>query len=216
MRLIGITQRIDFIEDYNEQRDALDKKWSEFLSECELVPIILPNNEEIVEQIIENVKLDGFIFTGGGNLSRYGGNTERRDKVELFCIKYAINNKLPVIGICRGMQFIQDYFGVELKLISNHIGVYHNILNYKNIVNVNSYHSLGTTKTVKELKVIAYSEDNIVEAIKHMDYNIYGIMWHPERVTPFSKLDKGFFKGVFHNKSNERGDRCESYNFSCR
>ena len=41
------------------------------------------------------------------------------------------------------------------------------------------------------------SNDGIVEAIKHADRQIYGIMWHPERENPFNNVDKLFFKMVF-------------------
>ncbi|WMJ81321.1 gamma-glutamyl-gamma-aminobutyrate hydrolase family protein [Clostridium sp. MB40-C1] len=197
MKLIGITQRVEFIEDYNEKRDCLDKKWSEFLLRCNLIPVILPNNIECAKNIIRSINLDGFLFTGGNNLVKYGGQEQERDNLERFCMNYAIENRLPIIGVCRGMQFIQDYFGVNLEKLHNHVAVEHEIKLGENNIVVNSYHSWGAKDTVSDLIVKACSKDKVIEAVKHKYYDIYGIMWHPERVSPFSESDIEFFEKAF-------------------
>lgn len=46
MKLIGVTQRVEIIQEYSEKRDSLDQKWFEFLNKCDLIPILLPNNLE--------------------------------------------------------------------------------------------------------------------------------------------------------------------------
>jgi putative glutamine amidotransferase len=50
----------------------------------------------------------------------------------------------------------------------------------------------------KNFEVIAYSNDNQIEAIKHKKYNWLGWMWHPERDKVFNKkllkIAKDFFK----------------------
>ena len=62
---------------------------------------------------------------------------------------------------------------------------------------VNSFHEYGSIKTNKNFITLAISNDGIIEAVKHIDREIYGIMWHPERENPFNKLDKLFLKMIF-------------------
>ena len=55
----------------------------------------------------------------------------------------------------------------------------------------------GSNKTSKDIVALAKSDDGIVEAIKHKNKEIYGIMWHPEREKPFNNLDKSLLKIIF-------------------
>ena len=52
--------------------------------------------------------------------------------------------KIPIIGVCRGMQIIQNYFGINLFKISGHIKVRHELYYEGKKINVNSYHNYGT------------------------------------------------------------------------
>lgn len=197
MKLIGVTQRVEFIKEYNERRDSLDQKWTEFLSECKLTPVLLPNNLKAVKNIINLFKLQGVLFTGGNNLVKYEGDAKERDSVEKFCMDFSIENNIPVLGVCRGMQFIQDYFGIKLYKINGHISKNQQIIfNDKQEV-VNSFHKWGCAETNKELIVTALAEDGIIKAVKHMKYRILGIMWHPERIVPFSNRDIELFTSFY-------------------
>ncbi|MDC0307421.1 gamma-glutamyl-gamma-aminobutyrate hydrolase family protein [bacterium] len=50
---------------------------------------------------------------------------------------------------------------------------------------VNSFHKWATTLSVPELSEWAWSSDQVVKAVKHQVLPILGIMWHPERMSPF-------------------------------
>ena len=87
----------------------------------------------------------------------------------------AIKEKLPTLGVCRGMQSIQNYFGNDIIKIKNHVKKTH-ILNIvgnsriekllKKYNKVNSFHEYGSNKTSKDIVALAKSDDDIVEAIK--------------------------------------------------
>lgn len=198
MKKIFITQRVQIIDGYNERRDCLDQKWNELLMECGLLPVIIPNSLETVNNIIENIKPNGILLTGGNDLIRYGGDANERDQLEYMLIDYAITNDIPLLGVCRGMQIILDYFGVPLVKVKNHVTKSHTIKSSSEEKKVNSYHNFGALECSDELKVIFRSDDKVIEQIEHKDYNINGIMWHPERYYPFRSEDISFIRKVFN------------------
>ena len=119
---------------------------------------------------------------------------------------WAINSNKPILGVCRGMQFIQDYFGIPLKSINNHVGVRHK-LSVNNglrlsaliepLVDVNSFHNLGSTISNRTLPAVAHSEDGVIMAVEHFEKNIFGIMWHFERENPFKVEDQDLVSYLF-------------------
>ena len=101
---------------------------------------------------------------------------------------------------------MQDYFGNNIHIIKNHGKKYHslNILGdtkiekiLKKYDEVNSFHDYGAIKTNKDIITLATSNDGVIEAIRHKNKEIYGIMWHPEREYPFNRLDKMLLKVIF-------------------
>ena len=63
-------------------------------------------------EFINTFQVDGVIFSGGNNLHIHNNNGQtslNRDDTEKKLLDYCIAHKLPVIGICRGLQFIVNY-----------------------------------------------------------------------------------------------------------
>ena len=134
-------------------------------------------------------------------------------------INYAVKQKVPLLGVCRGLQIINVAFGGSLvqdltaregKKI-NHVSSVHDIeINghflldeYVNSrITINSFHNQGITDRciAKSLVSAAYSEDGVIEALRHKEYNILGVQWHPERKNGDTSFDKKlitqFFKTV--------------------
>lgn len=188
-KIIAISQRVDVIESYQETRDSLDQQWTELLVEMNYLPLILPNNPETAKEILEQIKPQGVILTGGSGPVKYGGNSEKRDLTDCYLLHYAIQKNIPLVGFCRGMQSIADFFGYPLQEISGHVATNHPILGDFSR-NVNSYHNWGIPKiNQQEFYVFAYSEEGHVEGIRHKKYKIMGMMWHPERNNPFEQED---------------------------
>lgn len=193
MQLIAISQRTESDNQYHETRDSLDQRWYNFFSACGITPLIVPNDTIFAKILINTMPINGIILTGGNY-------SPSRDKTEIELIQFAITNKLPILGICHGMQMIQQYFTVSLHPVSGHISSHQEIFIHNKRCEVNSYHELGTTESSNELIVWARGHDNIVKAICHVDKPIVGIMWHPERYDIIKKDDIELTSHLFNIK----------------
>jgi gamma-glutamyl-gamma-aminobutyrate hydrolase PuuD len=190
--------RID-TQEYAECRDTIDRRWYNFLDACSLCPILLPNTTSSLS-ILKNFNLSGIIFTGGNSLEKYGGDAFERDTLEQELLTYSINEKLPILGVCRGMQVIQDFFGITLQKTPNHVATRHNIIFNGKACNVNSFHEYGTMDSTNVLLTDAITVDGVIKAISHPSLPIRAIMWHPEREEYFSDFDISLFKQHFSNE----------------
>jgi gamma-glutamyl-gamma-aminobutyrate hydrolase PuuD len=189
MILVGVTQRVDIVPERGERRDALDQRWIAFLAACGLAPMPLPNDPEVATSLLKSVPFGGFLLTGGNDLSAYGGDAPERDATEALVYRFALKRSLPILGVCRGMQFLQHAHGVALEPVAGHVRESMDITADGRMVQVNSYHKFGARTTVPELEVWAQSADGVIKAVKHRDRAIQGIMWHPERMSPFRNED---------------------------
>ncbi len=152
---------------------------------------------------------DGLILCGGGDVDPKYYNQEingsvkidaERDTVEFALLKAFVENKKPVLGICRGHQLINVYFGGSLyqdipernlhinrqdfyiahDVTSKENSVVHNL--YGPMFTVNSSHHQAIDRLGKDLIATAYWNNQYVEAIEHNSLPIYGMQWHPERM----------------------------------
>ena len=208
MLKIGITFRITNAETYDEKRDSLSHDWPVFLEKIQAIPIWIPNSVTNLEQFLQEVDLDGIILSGGDNI----GQTPERDKTEIKLIDYAINNNIPIFGVCRGMQVLNKFFGGEQEFLNTdtHVGNNHSIKikneSFSKLINstdvlVNSYHRniISVDSLAETLTPFAFSDiDNTVEAFVHSTLPIIGVMWHPEREQ--KSFDEKIVGSIFKNK----------------
>ena len=198
MKRIIVSQRVDTIESYLEQRDALDQRWAEFLWEAGYLGIPVPNHMLTLAEIIKSIPIDGILLTGGNTPEAYGGNAPERDASDKFLISYAANSGKPLLGVCRGMQSILLYFGGSLRKVEGHIALRHTIVPESGDSRfVNSYHEYAPNTLPDAFLPGAYTMDKVVEHIFHKTLPITGIMWHPEREKPFVKEDVNLVRAVF-------------------
>jgi N5-(cytidine 5'-diphosphoramidyl)-L-glutamine hydrolase len=197
MTLIAITQRVVLVNAYNERRDALDRQWHHFFEACGFVPLIIPNHEPSARRLVQNCEPKGIVLSGGNNLISYGGDAPERDATELFLLQWARERECPLMGICRGMQLIQHRFGAILKTCQNHVTPKQTIEGPSGPLQVNSYHTFGTTAVTPELDVLARANDGVIKAVAHKNENLAGAMWHPEREQPFHSRDITLFRQFF-------------------
>lgn len=201
MTLLAITQRVVCATEYIERRDALDQRWAAFLKECGHTPLVLPNHPEVALQLVKTMPVGGLILTGGNNLVTLGGDAPERDQTEEALIQFFMTVSLPILGVCRGMQLLQQREGVSLQTVEGHVAVNHSVRVEGEERTVNSYHTIGARETTDNLMVEARAEDGVIEAIRHRHAKIYGMMWHPERETPFTDSDIAFFQTFFGGSS---------------
>ena len=161
--------------------------------------------EKATEQL-EKIKPDGIYLPGGAfdvPLSWEEGEPEhpvdlKRCNVYVEMIEYAKKNKLPLLGICGGMQVLACYFGAKIKRVKAHrevdikdfahkIEIKEGSLLQKitglSEMDVNSWHTWAVSKNNIGNNVAHLSSDGIVEAVE--PYNpwhkfVLGIQSHPE------------------------------------
>ncbi len=195
--LIGVTQQVLVRPERKERLDALDQKWHDFLARCGLTVLLLPNDPSAVQILLLKYEPRGFLLTGGNDLADYGGDAPERDSTERKIMDFALAHSYPLMGVCRGMQFIQHSFGIELEKVEGHSGTLVNVQGTGGSRTVNSYHRWGTRANHSPLNVLARASDNVVKAIGHKTQPIMGIMWHPERQRPFEAKDIKIFSEFF-------------------
>jgi len=211
---IGITQRVMKHPKYNETIESLDMNWIELLTKLGFMPIPLPLvSPELVEEQWEMLNLEGIILSGGNTLKDYADDQDlkenispERDAYELALLKIAISTSTPILGICRGLQIINVYYGGKLIKIRGLSGTRHALVSEieDNLLypptEVNSFHDcfVSPQELGKDLFPLAYDEKGYIEAFSHKKNNILAVMWHPEREVPISNNDcktlKEFFK----------------------
>lgn len=198
---------------------------------CGAAPIMLPLTTD-QKELTELLSLcSGLLLTGGHDVDpaiyhavpseKCGSPCRARDEMEGFLLDKALEVKLPVFGICRGIQFMNAHLGGTLyqdldtehpSAIEHHMkppydrtahdveilpGTHLADILGAGIHGVNSYHHQAVKDPAPSVNVMAVSEDGLIEAIevKGQPFAI-GVQWHPEfsyRVNPESvKLVQSF------------------------
>lgn len=192
MKTVLLSQRVEVIESYGERRDCLDQRWCGFLEACGYVPVPVMNFLEDMDGFVGAISPGGIILTGGNDLASYGGNAPERDEAERRLVEIGLERDIPVIGVCRGMQFIADHFGAALQKVPGHVASRH-MLSGGIAREVNSYHGFAVTGPPEGFDVLARAQDGIIEAMACWGKKVLTVMWHPERETPYRREDIELF-----------------------
>ncbi len=177
------------------------------------LPVVLPleMSEEDANQVVETC--DGFLFTGGQDVSPvlYGMKdatgtivaSPERDKMETLLLSKALQADKAVLGICRGLQFINVFLGGTLwqdlpsqhpSEIAHRQGKPYGVPSHqvqlsgdlqtllgKDILEVNTLHHQAVKDLAKGLTAMAIAPDGIVEAVQMLGKRfVWAVQWHPE------------------------------------
>lgn len=210
---VAITQRVEVVASYGERRDCLDQAWTGLLAQagCDLLPV--PNSLPNVRQWLAKQNIEALLLTGGNDLSHLpdaSNPAPERDATEQQLLQWAAEHRLPVLGVCRGMQMLNHYLAGDLSPVSNHIAIQHAITAVEGeelcsaFTSVNSFHSWGIKPKdlSPSLRALAVADDGTIEALRHTELPWVGIMWHPERDNGLEKSnDLALIRNVFFELS---------------
>ncbi len=201
------------------EHEYLDKWYIDLFCGLGYLPVLIPNTDSGLK-ILESMKFAGIVLSGGADISfNYPSVVKAmlkepspvRDKVEEDVLNFALTNKIPIFGICRGIHFLNVKFGGDLlsglsqiseECYKDHYSALHEIRFLKDnaAIQVNSYHHQGFTERMisPEFEVLALStKDGVVEAMAHKNLPILAVQWHPERPNGNNKWVSDSIKDLF-------------------
>jgi putative glutamine amidotransferase len=187
--------------------------YSSAVSQIGIIPIVafedsISTNELFLETI-DIADYDGLLLPGGGDINplffmeENNGSRNIDTVLDLFQLRLLekfVYAKKPVLGICKGLQMINIFFGgnVIQDLSTSKIHAWdkedkvHSSIAipgtfiyqlYGNTLITNSAHHQGAGRLGKDLLLSQLSDDCVVEAIYHAYLPIIAVQWHPERMS---------------------------------
>ncbi len=208
---------IGLIPLYDEKKESLWMLpgYMDGIAKAGGTPLMLPltEDEEMLTQLAG--LCDGFLLTGGHDVSpalygevpveACGVCCSERDAMEKKLFALALSKDKPVLGICRGIQFLNAVLGGTLyqdlplqkpSELEHHQKPPYELPVHKVMLvegtplaellqvpelSVNSYHHQAIRELSPRLTAMAYATDGLVEAVymKEKPF-VWGVQWHPE------------------------------------
>lgn len=217
----------------SSERIELRQEYTLAVSKAGGIPVIMPplTDKSEIKEWLETVKPKGILLSGGCDIEPtiygakpmpYNGRvSKQRDTYELLLTEVAVENRLPILGICRGIQIINVFFGgtlvqdmeaelgmtkeahdqtKETSIGTHKITVRPNTktytLLYKEKIFTNSHHHQCIKQLGKGLEITAKSDDGIIEAVENRNKKIIGVQFHPERMKEFDEFFKKWIQSL--------------------
>ncbi len=226
---------------------VMSKKYVSTLAAAGAVPFVVPLLEDVTTLHAIYEELDGVFLCGGMDMdpTSYGENRHHlcgqtdmdRDATEVQLVRWAIQDKKPVFGVCRGAQVINvacggtlhqdlastfehcikhDYFPVqgryERHLLTHSISVDEHsrlgtLLGVRGI-KVNSMHHQAISRVGSGLVASAWAPDGVVEAVESANgHYLVGVQWHPEELATTDPRMRRLFRQFIRESGRFRDKR---------
>jgi putative glutamine amidotransferase len=225
--LIGMPTQLDPGTD----NQYLSRRYSESITASGGVPILIPLLEisDAAAPIID--RLDGILLTGCNSdldpalygeprMEACGPTQPLRDRMDFYLLEAAFKRKLPVLGICFGIQSLNVFLGGSLvqdipsyqeSRIRHSIPEPKGCLNHEIEISagsvleriagglkavVNSSHHQAVKRPGQGLEIIARAPDNVIESVAYSDPDhwVLGIQWHPEKSFAGDEFSRKIFE----------------------
>ena len=173
-------KKIILIDNY----DSFTFNLYHYLSSLKVNVDVIRNDQITSNQILKRRYNKIVISPGPGNPNQSGN-----------CLKIvkSLYKKIPILGVCLGHQIIGQVFGSKIiqakklmhgktsKIISKKMGI---LKNLPKSFEATRYHSLIIDKKSlsKHLEITAESEDGLIMAVQHKNYDVHGVQFHPESI----------------------------------
>ena len=147
--------------------------------------LVVHRNDKISLKDIEKLRPNHIVISPGPGRPRNAGISKQVIK--------RFGNKIPILGVCLGHQCMAEVFGGKIilarKLMHGKTSMIHHKKQgiFKGITNpfeATRYHSLIVEKKSlpKTLNVTAWTKDNEIMSLKHKDFPLWGVQFHPESI----------------------------------
>ena len=208
---------------FEENRQFVTSSYVEAIADAGAVPLIIPCPGKATCPTKYFQLCDGFLFCGGGNTDW---------KTDIFHIRFmqkVLSYKLPVLGICRGMQVLNLALGGtiyqdismrpekslnHMQLSQNRSDACHQVSISKSsmlcklcgeTLDVNSYHHQCIKTLGETLRTTAIAPDGIIEAVESSVFPFaVGVQWHPECMYMENEPMKNLFLLFIRASKKER------------
>ncbi|MDR0804479.1 MAG: aminodeoxychorismate/anthranilate synthase component II [Oscillospiraceae bacterium] len=158
-------------------------------------------NDVITPEELEKLNPSHIIISPGPGRPKDAGNSEK--------IIAHFKGKVPILGVCLGHQAICEVFGGKITYAKEVLHGKKSVVHIANgspifyglppVLEVGRYHSLAAARESlpEELLITAETDDGEVMAVKHREYDIYGVQFHPETIlTQFGDRIMENFLGI--------------------
>jgi putative glutamine amidotransferase len=190
-----------------------------------ILPVAEPGTPEdaLYEEVAQRLAFaDAVLLPGGGDIAawRYGqeahdeadAGDDLQDLFDLAVARYVVENKVPTLAVCRGMQILNVSLGGDLEqhLPTPHMNQIHTITldagssltpSIARNLEVSCYHHQAVKNLGKGLVATAWGEDGTVEAIELQDagFWIHAVQWHPEDTVASDLVQQALLKEFIAN-----------------
>ena len=243
--IIGVTtqtlQAIDGIPAALPSSVVMNQRYYEAVAAAGAAPVLVPLLQELEALRATYEACAGILIPGGVDMdpatygesphARLGRIDPERDRVELQLTRWAIEDRKPLLGLCRGLQVINvatggslyqdlesqfggairhDYFptyGFDRAHISHAVAVrlasrLHAMVRVEELP-VNSMHHQGVKQLGEGLVASAHSADGLVEAVESANGHwMVGVQWHPEVFEADDPRTRELFRGFVQASSS--------------
>ena len=173
-------KKIILIDNY----DSFTFNLYHYLSSLKVNVDVIRNDQITPSEILKKRYNKIVISPGPGNPNQSGN-----------CLKIvkSLYKKIPILGVCLGHQIIGQVFGSKItqaknlmhgktsQIISKKTGI---LKNLPKKFEATRYHSLIIDKKTlsKDLEITAETKDGLIMGIKHKNYHVHGVQFHPESI----------------------------------